>query len=379
MADLIRRRTELSGNLVAFCRFLRKHGFSIGPSEESDALLALELLDPFADPDAFQQSLRAVLARNLRDYRRFDELFAQYFAELRRAVDSKRKEKASEGTSRPKAPKPPTIQSLKDWLHGNRQTDQEEMASYSPGEVLSRQDFSRVAREDQEALLRIIRRLARSMALRVSRRRRRSNRRVALDLRSTLRHNMRRGGELLELRWHAPRRRRQRIVLLCDVSRSMDLYSRFLIQFAYTFQQAYQYIEAFAFSTSLRRITAPLKHRDFDRAMQELAEAVPGWSGGTRIGASLDEFVRTYGSRLLNRQTLVILLSDGIDTGDTALLADSMRLIHKRAGKVVWLNPLAGRPGYEPRVKGMQAALPYIDVFASAHNVHSLELAARQF
>ncbi len=377
MSDLIQRRTELSANLVAFFRYLRKHGFTLGPAEQADALRAVEVLDPFQDPGTFRAALRATLARTLRDLRRFDDLYDQYFRELRRAVESKGKKTATPSLKPKPRDEPPKIPSLKDWLNGNRHTDEEELASYSPGEVLARKDFSGIQFEEKEELLRLIKRLARSLALKQGRRRMRSRQGNRLDLRGTLRQNMRRGGELIDLRWTSPRPRRQQVILLCDVSRSMDLYSRFLIQFAYAFQQAYQRIEVFAFSTSLRRISPQLKGPDFDKALDELSTAVPGWSGGTRIGESLDAFVRDYGRRLLHRQSLVILLSDGLDTGDTDLLKESMRRMHKKAGKVVWLNPLAGRQGYQPATKGMRAALPFIDVFASAHNVESLRKLAR--
>lgn len=156
----------------------------------------------------------------------------------------------------------------------------------------------------------------------------------------------------------------------------MDLYSQFLLQFSYAFQQNYRRIETFTFSTDLQRITPLLRGLDFQTALEGLQQQPLGWSGGTRIGVSLASLCQNY-RRLLTRQTIVIILSDGMDTGEIDLLSMSMHTIHRRVARVIWLNPLAGRPGYTPSARGMEAALPYIDVFASAHNVDSLRLLAR--
>ena len=158
----------------------------------------------------------------------------------------------------------------------------------------------------------------------------------------------------------------------------MNLYSKFLIQFLYAFQNAYRRIETFVFSTSLYRISTQLKEQDFHLALSRVAEEVPGWSGGTNIGKAFDQFCIQYSTKFLNNKTIIIILSDGWDTGETSLLEQSMKHIHSRARKVIWLNPLAGNPGFQPSVRGMQAALPYIDVFASAHNVESLRAIARR-
>jgi uncharacterized protein with von Willebrand factor type A (vWA) domain len=140
----------------------------------------------------------------------------------------------------------------------------------------------------------------------------------------------------------------------------------------YAFQSNYRRIEAFAFSTQLYRVTPALRQRDFKSALEEVALQVSGWSGGTKIGGSLHQFYRQYGNRLLNRQTVVIIMSDGWDTGDIAQLENTMRRIQHKAAKVIWLNPLAGSARYEPKTQGMQAAMPYIDVFAPGHSVESL-------
>jgi len=369
---LIQRQTSLSANIVAFCRFLRQKGFTIGPREEADALRALSTLGAFGASEQLQLCLRATLARTYAQLRVFDELYTQYWRELDKAVDSKLKHAKEKRNQNTRKTGTPGLQSIKSWLQGNTSAEEVEMATYSTQEVLSRKDFSLLAEEELSEMAAMIHRIARTLALRESRRRKASNKPLQLDLRRTLRQNMRRGGELLELAHFKPARQKKQIVLLCDVSKSMDLYSRFLLQFVYAFQSNYRRIEAFAFSTQLYRVTPALRQRDFKSALEEVALQVSGWSGGTKIGASLHQFYRQYGNRLLNRQTVVIIMSDGWDTGDIAQLENSMRRIQHKAAKVIWLNPLAGSAQYEAKTQGMQAAMPYIDVFAPGHSVESL-------
>ncbi len=377
MSELIQRHTELSANIIAFCRYLRQKGFALGPLEEADALRALEILAPFDSAEAFRLALRATLARNLSQQQAFDDLYAQYWKELEKAADSKIKDGKPEQSRKKQGQQQPSLNALKSWLHGKTEEEHQEIASYSPGTVQSRKDFSAFTEEELWEVLRLIHRIARSLALRYSRRQRHSRRPFNLDLRRTLRLNLRRGGEILDLAFQRRQRHRQQIVLLCDVSKSMDLYSRFLVQFIYAFQNAYRRIETFVFGTELHRVTNQLKQRDYRSALDQLAGEVTDWSGGTRIGESLHQFLERYGGKMLNRQTIVLIMSDGWDTGDAGLLAESMRRIQGKAAKVIWLNPLAGNPQYSPKVKGMQAAMPYIDVFASAHNVESLRKVAK--
>jgi uncharacterized protein with von Willebrand factor type A (vWA) domain len=371
---LIQRQTSLSANVVAFCRFLRQQGFTIGPAETADALRAVEVLGSFRTPDALQLCLKATLARTLPQQQQFDQLYAQYWRELEKALDSKVKDGEPQPRRQGGQPgKAPSLETLKSWLYGGQPAEEEtSFTTYSAREVLARKDFSSFGPEELPELARLIRRLARSLARQFNRRRQKTNRALQLDLRRTLRLNLRRGGEMLDLAHYRPARNRQKIVLLCDVSKSMDLYSRFLVQFIYAFQNNYRRIETFVFSTSLHRVTSQLQQQDFRTMLDELATAIPGWSGGTRIGESLGQFRNQYARRLLNRRTIVIIMSDGWDTGAPELLAEHTRAIQKQAGKLIWLNPLAGSNTYAPTAQGMKAALPYIDVLAPGYNVESL-------
>ena len=369
--EYIKRQTSLSANIVAFCRFLRHKGFTIGPQEEADALKALEVLDAFQSSGTLQLCLKATLARTRPQQLIFDELFFQYWRELEKAVNSKKKDGAPE---QKRSQVNQNGISIKNWLQGNTQAnDQEKLASYSRQESMYHKDFSAFAEDDLWMLSQHIRRIARTLALQQSRRKKASNKYSQLDLRRTLRQNMRRGGELLELAHHRKQLHKNKLVLLCDVSKSMDLYSRFLLQFIFSFQNAYRRIETFVFSTQLHRVTTQLHHQEFEEALKDLAASVPAWSGGTNIGASLHTFSKEYAAKLLNKRTNIIILSDGWDTGSTELIADSMKKMQTKAARIIWLNPLAGNKNYRPETQGMKAALPYIDVLAPVHNVESLK------
>jgi uncharacterized protein with von Willebrand factor type A (vWA) domain len=182
---------------------------------------------------------------------------------------------------------------------------------------------------------------------------------------------MRKGGELLELVYRRPKRNKIKLLLLCDVSRSMELYSGFFLLFMYAFRQVYAATETFIFSTVLERITPYLQQSKFNEILPLLHQQTMGWNGGTRIGACLDAFVEQYGN-LVDKKTIVVIISDGWDQGDTAPIEHNMHLIHQRARKILWLNPLAGYTEYRPETAGMKAAYPHIDFLAPVHNLESL-------
>lgn len=373
----IQRHTSLSAHVVAFCRYLRGHGFTIGPAEESLALQSLQHLSAFRDNDTFRLCLRATLARSKTQQQRFDELFPTYFKELEKAVDAKKKEGGQSKKQQQKQPKAPDLQALKDWLYRKPAEEEVALAAYSAQESLTEKDFSTFTDSELREIWSLVQQLARTLALRLSRRQERSRSRKQLDLRKIMRASLRRGGELFDLAYLAPKQQRHQLVLLCDVSKSMDLYSQFLIQFSYAFQQAYRRIETFVFSTQLERITPSLRSADYQAALESLSANQTNWSGGTRMGACFDDFYRNF-HQLLHPKTVLLILSDGMDTGEPELLEQAMSSIRKKTGRIIWLNPLAGRPGYEPTVRGMEVALPYVDVFASAHNLHSLRMLAKQ-
>ena len=239
----------------------------------------------------------------------------------------------------------------------------------SDRESLVGQDFATFTPDQLDEVLRLTIQIARRLARRISRRRRPVRRRGRVDLRRTMRANLVRA-DLIELRFRARKRKKTKLVLLCDVSGSMDLYSRFLLQFLFAVQHVFRRVETFTFATRLTRITDHLRARSYRQVLRRLND-VRDWSGGTRIGESLAEFNREWG-RLIDRRTIVIVLSDGWDTGDPDVLASELLRIKRRAGRLIWLNPLLGNPSYEPLTRGMAAALPLVDDFAPAHNLAAL-------
>lgn len=366
---MINRQTSLSANIVQFCRFLRTQNFTLGVEEETTILSALQLID-YHNKDVFKNALKAVCCRSQQQLKDFDALFTQYWKELADATDAKIKTQQQQN-ARPQA-KDASFKSLKAWLNGNKSNELEEVASYSINENLSQKNFADVTGDEMEELLRNIKALSRRLAAHINRRYEKQNRISIPDLRSTLRKNMRRGGELLELAFKKPKENRTKLVVICDVSRSMELYAAFLLQFMYAFQHVYKKTETFAFSTSLQHITHLLKQNDFNAAMRLLSNKNEGWSSGTRIGKSLHAFVKEYAIKFLDKKTIVIIMSDGWDTGDIDLLQQSMQAIQTKSKKVIWLNPLTGYTDYKPHVAGMKAALPFTTVFAPAHNAESL-------
>tara|TARA_B100001964_G_scaffold149126_1_gene164328 strand:- start:11072 stop:12259 length:1188 start_codon:yes stop_codon:yes gene_type:complete len=369
-------RRALSSNLVGFCRHLRNQGLVSGIGEQMDALRALESI-PLREQEPFRMALRTSLAKSTQEQEIFDEHFRKFWyvwessGEFYRQPPGEEEERSKIHVidERPK----PTFLSIHDWMNQDSESEEvRDSAGYSPFEVDTERDFSQFGSEELNEVIALINEIGKRLATRFSRRMRHSKRHGPMDLRRTMRLSLRRGGELIDLMHHRRRRQRLKLVLLCDVSKSMDLYSRFLIQFIYAFQTVYRRIETFVFSTSLHRITDQLKQQSMDEAVARISESVPDWSGGTKIGASLKQFVDEYSLKVVDPATVVLVISDGWDTGEVEMLSESMSHLKRSARSLIWLNPLKGSPDYEPTTRGMQAALPHLDLFASAHNLNSL-------
>ncbi len=246
-------------------------------------------------------------------------------------------------------------------------------AAWSEEAALRGKDFSAYSDVERAAARRLIARLARRSPMRLSRRTRPVRHRGHLpDLRATTRASLRQGGELLERRWRAPTLRPRRVVLILDVSGSMAPYARVLLMYVQASVAARARVEAFAFGTHLTRITLELAGRDPDVALRRAAERVTDWSGGTRIGASLATLNREHGRRI-GRGAFVVILSDGWDRGDPDELAAELGRLRRTAHRLVWLNPLAADPRYEPLTRGMRAALPHLDRLLPGNTIGSLE------
>jgi len=370
-------QTELSANVVLLCRFLRKKSFNLTASEEADALKAISFL-PIHSEDYFKEALRSVLTKSQFQQSKFDEYYHEFRDQLKKAGDSKVKELLEEKEQPEKKTKEAQFEALKDWLNLTPSEEEKEVAAFSDLEVLTKKDFLDLSEDEMRLMMRILQKLARKMAHQKNRLRKKSKRHQQLDLKQTIRANMRKGGDIQQLVFSEKKNRKLKLVLLCDVSRSMDLYSRFFIHLIYAFQNAYDKIETLVFSTALHKVSGILDNNEFDKAFRTISERVPHWSGGTTIGSCLKDFTQNYGHGMLDKKTIVLILSDGWDTGEPEVMKEAMKTIYKKSKKVIWLNPLAGSPDFSPKAIGMKTALPYIDALASAHNLESLKQVLQQ-
>ncbi len=361
--------------VLRFCQFLRTKSCPVGTAEIVDLLEALRQV-PFRDERRFKRVLKALLARDRRCFEHFDEWYDTFVFYHEKEQQSRRRERSDPTRDNRSLSLPShSWEELKSWYR--IESSEEELPAYSPVEIWTRKDFRLLDEQEVRRFERLLQRHVQRWIRRRSRLRKATKRITRLDLRRTVRRRLRRG-TLDRFVFSTPKEKPLRIVLLCDVSRSMDIYSRFVVHFLYAFQGAYDRIETFVFSTRLYRITDLLKQYHIRQAFQRISVEVPHWSGGTDIGTCLWHFIRQYRHIYVDRRTVVLILSDGWDCGDHEALARAMQLLHRSAAKIIWLNPLAGNPHFRPEVVGMKAAMPYIDVFASAHNVHTLIKVFRQ-
>lgn len=371
------RARDLLTGTIRFCRLLRARGLAITPSESRDAVRALEVID-LGDRDEVRRALRTVLATRPEEFPIFDATFDAFWGGLMEVAGAPAVGAASDAAPEVNAHFPRAKDAALDFSGWTDVGDGEGEPVGLPGvsdlEATMGKDFSSFGMADLAEVERLAQQIARRLATRRSRRLRPSRRRGRVDLRRTVRLSLTRG-ELIELARRERRIQKTKLVIFCDVSGSMDLYSRLLLQFLYAMQNQLGRMETFVFSTRLHRISDELRHASYRGALGRLGD-VRDWSGGTKIGESLRAFNLGW-PKLLDRDTVVIVLSDGWDTGDPAILAEALRTMRRRAGKLIWLNPLLGSPDYQPLTQGMQAALPHVDAFLPAHNLDSFRALAR--
>ncbi len=245
--------------------------------------------------------------------------------------------------------------------------------TYSAREALRHKDFSELGPQELQEIKLMMQRMHWKLEQRRTRRKTRAPHGLYLDMRRTFRQNLRYGGQPLELTWRRRKLKRRPLVVLCDISGSMERYSRVLLKFIYAISNGLEQVEAFVFSTRLTRITRQLKNRDIDTALDQVSASIYDWAGGTRIGDALKSFNYKWGRRVLGQGALVLIISDGWDRGDVDLLGHEMNRLQLSCQRLIWLNPLLGSENYEPLTRGIQAAMPYIDDFLPVHNLASLE------
>jgi uncharacterized protein with von Willebrand factor type A (vWA) domain len=355
------------GHVVTFGRVLREAGLEIGPGRVADALRALDAVDLARQEDVYF-SLRQTLVSRHDELDLFDRAYGAWF--LRAPVlPPARQRTAADTLTR-------VGESPGDRL---RAAEQDEEAGdplevgASGHELLRDKDFAELSGDELRRIRDLIARIARTRPQRVSRRRTADARGDRLDVRRLIRHSLRTGGDPVERPFRARKDVPRKLVVLCDVSGSMDAYARALLLFLHAVVGTGRGVEAFAFGTRLSRLTPDLATRDPDAALARCTEAVVDWGSGTRIGASLREFNEIYGRRALSRGAIVLIVSDGWEREDPELVGREMAKLARAAYAVVWVNPLKGNPEYQPLAGGMRAALPYVDRFLPGHNLRSLE------
>lgn len=349
---------------VIFARRLRAAGMNVPTGTVALLVEALDAVDPLDGANVYWAA-RVVLVKRPEDIVVFDRTFASFWSG--RTVISPCSSPAVEeqGGAGPER--------TADSITREPTRPATEVLRYSPVEILRRKNFGDYTTDDFAEAQQMMDRFRATTSMRRSRRRRPARRRShAPDIRATVRGAVRTGGEPIRRAWSAPSLQPRRLVLLCDVSGSMDLYSRALLRFMHAAVAGGRRVEAFAMGTRLTRLTRELSSRDPDKALESASVAVADWSGGTRLGDSLRAYNVGWGMRGMSRGAVVVILSDGWERGDPTVIADQMARLSRVAHKVVWVNPLKASPGYAPLARGMAAALPYIDELVEGHNLNAL-------
>jgi uncharacterized protein len=358
----------VTGKLAELAAHMRAAGARVGVDELLVAHRALAAVDPSSRRDSYN-ALRAVLCSKHSDIEAFDAAFLACFgAAGDELLDLTPADLKAAGIALPRMAVPG------DQPAKQQAIDQRPLpAAWSDVEILREKDFAEYTEAERELARRLIVRLAHRKPTRESRRLRRARGRGEThDLRRTIHASLRYGGEPMERRWREPSRKPRPVVLVCDVSGSMQAHARMLLQYMHACVEARGRVEAFVFGTRLTRVTRELAGRDHDAAMTRATHAAGDMSGGTRIGDALATLNREHGRRI-GRGAVVIILSDGWDRGDPEQLAEEMARLSRCAHRLVWLNPLKAHAGYEPLTRGMQSALPYVDHFLAGNTIASLE------
>jgi hypothetical protein len=368
----------LGQKLMEFCHLLRAYEIEVTASRIIDTFRALKAIDFFRRGD-FYTVLESNLISRASDRELFHQLFLQFW---RGPTWAGIPDPCLPGWEDECALPPRSMQNSRLQLAAVDDSDEPDdtqpprsLTMYSPTEMLSRKDFGKMSEQELMQVQRLISSMAQQMATVLSRRQKARKKARGIDASRTLRHSLRYGGEVVQLMRRGPKISKTKMVLLCDVSGSMDVYTKFLLQFLYGVQNGLRGVETIVFSTRMSRITSLLRRRHIDAALELISEAVPDWSGGTKIGQCLKEFNDTMAPKMVTSKTLVVMISDGWDTGDTAVLDAEMARLRSHAYRIIWLNPLLGNPTYQPLCKGMHTALPYVHDFMPVHSAESL----RQF
>ncbi len=364
--------------IIQFAAFLKDRGFKVFQSSIQDALRGLEAISLENKADFFC-CLRSNLVASDLEWQQFEPLFDEFWTRMdepvKKAEDDPKTpnpdaENIGDGDACQLEAKSEQSEKEKDsedreWLEG---------VAYSPiVSTVEKKDLGRFNKADVQVANLALKKMMAPFKIDKSRRSRRTRKSGGMDFQRVIRKSLKTGGTPLELFYKQKKKRLKRLVILADVSGSMDRYAQFVMPFLLGLRGVGSRSEVFVFSTSLTSITFSVRHMSFEKVVSRIAREVPDWSGGTRIGFSLHQFNEIHGQRLLNQRTVVVVLSDGWDLGVKDLLRREMDHLSRKCHCVIWLNPLAGDPDYEPLCRGMNIALPYVDHFMAADSLQSLK------
>jgi uncharacterized protein with von Willebrand factor type A (vWA) domain len=371
---------KLLQNLLLFGRLLRGLGLDVDTGRMIEVVQSLRFVE-ITDRTDFYHTLRCMLVHHQDDLQLFDRAFSLFWRKPPQNSESEKRLAGRLKRRRPAVVPPPLRQqdpgNQPPGKNGSSPQDEPPLVqatlTYSDREQLRHKNFADLTEEEVRAIQQLLASFIWQLGLRRTRRFQPGRGRT-LDFRRTLRKNLPNGGEVLLWSQKEPRLKPRRLVILADISGSMERYTRLLLHFAYSLTSKFFHTgETFVFRTRLTRITRSLKIKNVEQALSQASKTVPDWSGGTRIGEALKSFNFNWGRRVLGHGAVVLLISDGWDRGDPILLREEISRLQRSCYRLVWLNPLLGSPVYEPLTRGMQTALPYIDDFLPVHNLASLE------
>ena len=371
------RARSVLEHVVGFSRALHEADLAVSPGNLIDLCQCFNFID-ITQRDDFHAAARATLISRREDIPRFDAVFAQYWEAPERLFIRKQREGSDDDDDSDESN--PGAKLILPGDDGGTDGDNKKSLklSYSPEEILASRDLGTLTDADVERAQRLIREIVAALANKRGRRyvSRRSGR--IPDLRRMMRsRSFFTADGICALPYRTRRINKTRLVLLCDISGSMQRYSGFLIEFMYALRRELSDLQVAVFSTHLTVITDLLQAKSVAASLKQVGDKIHDWAGGTNIGGSLREFNERYAPHMLNGRTAVIFLSDGWDRGNAVEMRTEMAKLRQRAQKVLWLNPLLGTPGYQPLTQGMQCALPYLDYFLPAHNLQSLSQLAK--
>ncbi len=395
------RGSRVERNLLRFGRRLRNAGMPVGSGQVLNLFEALDAVALDRRDDVYHAAKASLITRP-EQIPVFDAEFARFWKDLVDQQPMLLEEYLTDDEESVGSPQSPS-QANKDQQSSEGEAGQSEQRTllaiegtddgdlgdtedfevppddvliFSSREALRKKDFSQYTPEEIAEARRIIEKMNWRLGTRLTRRRQRALHGDSIDYRATLRSSLRQGGLPVELKWRRRKEKMRPLVLICDISGSMDRYSRLLLQFVHALEAGLDSVEVFVFGTRLTRITRELRKRDVDQAITDVVNAVDDWSGGTRIGEAIKDFNYTWSRRVLRSNATVVMISDGWDRGDPYLLGQEMARLQRSCRRLIWLNPLLGAPGYQPLTQGIRAALPYVDYFLPIHNLKSLDALA---